>query len=213
MEFIDGHPVVDCRVRFRLRTTVDDEHVGAVRDGDTIIWVVRALCLPPQYYPLSKDAEERYKLAIQDVDVAVPLTGESRQAAIAFLDGSRDQLTLPFDQESIAPSESGELAELRLLLDELGGVYDDETLADAVRRLTAPPQDTEPADAEDIADENYVAALALATAVLHEPEDEPEAAQHPINAPEHDVEIVGSIYRGGRSKLVDLLDEKFGDPH
>jgi hypothetical protein len=214
VEFIDGHPVTDCRVRFRLRAIVEAEHADAVRDGDVIIWVVRARCLPPQYFEVTKDSDERYKLAIQDVEDAVPLTGESRAAAIAFLDGGRDQLTLPFDAPD-EPIESSEVAELRLLLDDLGGIGDGETLADAVARLThlderAPTGAERHLDSR-LSDDEYAAAYARATAVLHT-DDDPAGGARPTEPPvDGDVEVIGSIYRGGRSELAALLNEKFGD--
>lgn len=208
MEFIDNHPVIDCRVRFRLRTTVDDEHTSAVRDGETIIWIVRARCLPPQYFEVTRDSDERYKLCIQDVEDAVPLSSESRQAAVAFLDGGRDQLMLPFGEIVTTPledSEGNEVSDLRLLLDDFGGIHDGETLADAVYRLINNAMSA----AQTAAPQNH--------SLVHQLSAVPRAAgdPEPIGPTEPpvdgDIEVVGSIYPRGHSPLAALLEEKFGE--
>jgi hypothetical protein len=215
MELIDGHPVVEHQIRFRLRTIIDERYAEQIRDGEAMVWLVRALCKPPQYYPLGKEADERYKLAVQDVQTAAPLTGESRVGALAYLDGAGDQLVLPFD------GDDDEVAELRTLLSDIGELREGERLADAFRRVTQtskgvaselPP--SEPAD-EEIDDTQYRAELDRALAVLQEDEEPVPASSAPLATvlPDGgDVEVVGSIYRGRRSDLNDLLLSKFGEP-
>lgn len=197
VELIDGHPVVEQQIRFRLRTIVDERYSSQIRDGETMVWVVRALCKPPQYYPLAKEADERYRLAVQDVEAAAPLAGEARASALAYIDGAGDQLVLPFNGED-------ELEELRSHLSDIGELHEGERLVDAFRRLTpgsvvieeppraeVPPERVEPrSDAEPPAP--YV----------------PPAIALPDSG---DVEVVGSIYRRGRSELSDLIDSKFGE--
>jgi hypothetical protein len=75
MEFIDDHPVVAHRVRFRGRADITDDQANLVRDNNTMVWLVRARCLPPQYHPISADGDERYRFNIQDIEGAIPLDG------------------------------------------------------------------------------------------------------------------------------------------
>jgi hypothetical protein len=231
VELIDGHPVMEQQIRFRLRTIVDERYADQIRDGETMVWIVRALCKPPQYYPLGKEADERYKLAVQDVESAAPLDGEARISALAYLDGGGDQLVLPFHGED-------ELTELRAHLSAIGELRDGERLIDTFRRLAPgtivieePPHADVPPERpgehvnrtgaeryldERLDDEEYAGAYARAGAVLRGAElpEPPQPHLLPASAaPDHDdVEVVGSIYRGGRSALTDLLDTKFGEP-
>lgn len=214
MELIDGHPVVEHQIRFRLRTIIDERFADQIRDGETMVWVVRALCKPPQYYPLGKEADERYKLAVQDVEAAAPLADEARASAIEYLDGASDQLVLPFHGED-------ELTELRDHLAAIGELRDEERLIDTFRRLTPgtivieePPQaEVPPERPGQLVDDEYTAAVARATAVLRDPEPPQPHLLPPVALPDGgDVEVVGSIYRGGRSDLSELLQTKFGEP-
>lgn len=222
MELIDGHPVVEHQIRFRLRTIIDERFADQVRDGETMVWVVRALCKPPQYYPLGKEADERYKLAVQDVEAAAPLAGEARTSAIEYLDGASDQLVLPFHGED-------EATELRGHLADIGELRDGERLVDAVRRLTSAPNAViveelgnhtpqQPNEGEgkppgQLEDDEYAAAVARATAVLRDAEPPQPHVLPPAALPDgEDVEVVGSIYRRGRSDLSELLQNKFGEP-
>lgn len=226
MELIDGHPVMEHQIRFRLRTIIDERYADQIRDGETMAWVVRALCKPPQYYPLGKEADERYKLAVQDVQAAAPLAGEARASALAYLDGASDQLVLPFN------GEDDELAELRDHLSGIGELRDDERLVDTFRRLTpgtivieeppraeVPPErpsEREPTGAERylegrLDDEEYAAAYERATAVLRDAEPPQPHLLPRVSVDGGDVEVIGSIYRGGRSSLSDLLDANFGE--
>jgi len=211
VELIDGHPVMEHQIRFRLRATVDEHYAGEIRDGETMVWLVQALCKPPQYYPLGKDADERYKLAVQDVQAAAPLVGEGRASALAYLDGAGDQLVLPFHGED-------EATELRAYLATIGELNDDERLIDAFHRLTTPSTvvvEQEPAaDAvpPEVAAER-AAVMERAMAVLRDPEPpQPHSLPAPAAPDRSDVEVVGSIYRGRRSELSDLLNTKFGEP-
>lgn len=122
MEFIDGNPVVAHRARFQNQFPVHDEDEAAVRDGETVVWIVRARCLPPQYFPASKDGLDRYRLSIQKVEEAVPLGPDLRDQALAYLSGGLDQtylsprpegfeLRLPF--EGFGEPVSDDIAPLR----------------------------------------------------------------------------------------------------
>jgi hypothetical protein len=213
------------QIRFRLRTTIDERYADQVRDGEVMAWIVRALCKPPQYYPLGKEADERYKLAVQDVAAAAPLVGEARASALEYLDGAGDQLVLPFHGED-------ELTELRDHLSAIGELHEGERLVDVFRRLTPgtivveepprpecpPTQPSEPTAAERylegrLDDDEYAAAYERATAVLRDPEPPQPHVLPPSTLPDgEDVEVVGSIYRRGRSDLTDLLHSKFGEP-
>lgn len=86
MEHIDGHPVVNHKVRFTDRTDISDADAKAVRDGDTVIWIVQARCQPPSYHPTGKDSFDRYRFNIQKVERAAVLTGIQAEAAVAYLD-------------------------------------------------------------------------------------------------------------------------------
>lgn len=221
MELIDGHPVVEHQIRFRLRTVVDERFADQMRDGETMAWIVKARCTPPQYYPLGKEGDERYKLAVQDVQGAAPLLGEMRDKALVYVDEGHEQLMLPFYGED-------QVAELRSHLDDIGELREGERLIDTFRRLTGtpaappPPEVHEPTGTEDHLDERltdpeYATAVERATAVLREPDELASVSPgvgHSIVLPdEADVEVVGSIYRGGRSDLSRLLEDQFGEHH
>jgi hypothetical protein len=193
VEFIDGHPVCAHQVRFRLRATVDEADAPLIRDGAIMVWLVRTHCQPPAYLPLSRDADERCKLAVQDVEAVVPLTGALRSDALDYIAGGGNQSTLPFES---ARDDTGELGELRHLLAEVGELRDGERVVDAVQRLFfVPVTDTEPQRPEPQRPA--------------EPSPPAErAAVVSIPSPT-DVEVVGSIYRGRRSDLSDLLAKEF----
>jgi hypothetical protein len=225
MELIDGHPVVEHQVRFRLRTTVDERYAEQIRDGETMVWIVRALCKPPQYYPLGKEADERYKLAVQDVEAAAPLSGEAVAGALAYLDGAGDQLVLPFGND-----DDDEVTELRSLLSDIGELREGERLADTFRRvaqasiqvpfikLTAespPEKGVAPAQPPpEMTDEEYRAGLDRVREILNDDPEPAAASPRTTVLPDGgDVEVVGSIYRGRRSSdLSDLLMSQFGEP-
>lgn len=146
MEFIDGHPVTETRVRFRQRATVAENQTSVVRDGDLLVWLVKARCRPPQYYPTGRDEEERYKLAIQDVEEVAPLDGALRESAIVYLDHGHDQgyiatedqlpLDLAFGAPRVSPNGFVDPAEVMELRELLGGLTKaGERLAETVRRL------------------------------------------------------------------------------
>lgn len=148
MEFIDDHPVVAHRVRFRNRVDVAEAHGNLVKDDMVVMWLVRTRCEPPQYHPVTKDAEERYRFNIQAVEAAVPLAAQNRDEAIAYLEHGGLQgyldLNVPrFRQEPLIEDESApsiaerQLAQLADHLHQLGEFREDETPVDAVARLLA----------------------------------------------------------------------------
>lgn len=108
-----------------------------------MVWLVKARCLPPQYHPTAKGAEERYRFNIQEVTTVTPLSGTMREEAIAYMDHGIDQSfcsesrefapRFPF-QDGFAPcaQEAHELAEY---LHEIGELQENETLTSALRRL------------------------------------------------------------------------------
>lgn len=211
MEFIDGHAVIAHQVRFRLRTDISERYVDAVRDGDTIVWLVRSRCLPPQYFPTAKDSDDRYKLAVQDVENAVPLTGAQREAALSYLDHGSDQLLLPFDP----PQPNDEIAELHAWLADIGDLREGESVLQTFQRLFAARPETKEAPEQNVLpDSDYLAAVERATAVLREGEPAAPVAVEPDPFPTNDVEVVGSIYRDGRrSNLSDDLTRQFEGMH
>lgn len=144
MEHIDGHPVVSHRVRFQKRTEITERQADMVKDGDTVVWLVKATCLPPQYHAIGKEAEDRYRFNIQDVTDAMPLSGDLREQAIAYMDHGLDQsyFSVLHGLEPRLPFESGFgvsaqaiVDELLELLDEIGELHEGEALSGAVRRL------------------------------------------------------------------------------
>jgi hypothetical protein len=159
VEFIDDHPVVTHRVRFRNRVDVAETHSGLVKDDMVVIWLVRTRCEPPQYHPVTKDSEERYRFNIQAVEDALPLAGVLRDQGIAYLEhgGLQGYLDLDvprfrqeeiFDANDYGPSPAEhQLAQLAEYLNDIGEFRDDETPVEAVRRLidTRREPDTEPA--------------------------------------------------------------------
>lgn len=86
IELIDGNPVVSHVVRFKDRTTISERDAQAVKDGAVVVWIVRTVCEPPSYHPMTKDSDERYRFNIQDVKAAAVLHGELREGALAYLD-------------------------------------------------------------------------------------------------------------------------------
>lgn len=186
MEFIDEKPVVAHVIRFRNRAAITETSARLVRDGDTVVWLVRARCQPPSYGPAAGDENDRCRLNVQVVEEAIPLDGAEREAALALLDhgnhqgyldfGGRHDDPALFDATDFGPGAPAELHRLRgLLADEL---RDGESVVDAVQRLlnTTPPTETPPP---------------------------------PRPLPEHDgVEVVGSVPRSAETQR--YLDEAFG---
>lgn len=202
MEFIDDHPVVAHRVRFRNRVEIKEDHSGLVRDDKVVVWLVRARCEPPQYHPVTRDAEERYRFNIQAVEEALPLAGVVRQEAIAYLQHGGDQgildLSVPrFRQEAaFDPDEYGpgaaeyQIAQLARYLHEIGELHEDETPVEAVRRLVE--RRVEP------------------------PVDESLFAP-PVEVPfdlklDGEVEVIGSVYGDRRPASQAIIEEAFGRP-
>lgn len=97
MEFIDDHPVVSHRIRFKNRIDIDEDQARHVKDDRTIVWLVRARCLPPQYHPITADSDERYRINVQAVTEALPLDGEALAQAVAYLDHGGTQGTFNLD--------------------------------------------------------------------------------------------------------------------
>lgn len=137
MENIDGRPVVSHRVRFRDRAVVPERYRDLVRDGERIVWLVRATCKPPSYHVI--DDADRYRLNIQVVEDAIPLDGTDRETAIALLDHDGTAQGLFVDVPAYRGEEKSAqetLDELRTWLDGLGASRDDETLLATIQRLT-----------------------------------------------------------------------------
>lgn len=147
MEFIDDHPVVAHRVRFRNRVDVSEANSALVKDDMVVVWLMRTRCEPPQYHPVTRDAEERYRFNIQAVEDAVPLAGQLRDQGLAYIEHGGLQGYLDFNvprfrQEEIfdandyGPSAAEhQLAQLAEYLNEIGEFHEDETAVDAVRRV------------------------------------------------------------------------------
>lgn len=204
MEFIDDHPVVSHRVRFRNRVEIADDQAGLVKDDMTVAWLVRTRCLPPQYHPVNGEDEERYRFNIQAVQHAVPLAGVMRDQALAYLEHGGHQgyvdFGVPrfkqdpmFDAEEFgADAAAHQLARLAEYLHEIGEFREDETALDAVRRLLerrfSPIDHDEP--------------VALG---------EREPFPVPLGLDTGEVEVVGSIYpNGNRPASRTLIEDWFG---
>jgi hypothetical protein len=197
MEFIDSHPVTSHRIRFQGRTEISELDAAHVKDGNTMAWLVRAKCQPPQYYPTVRDSEDRYRFNIQSVEMAMPLVGEARDAALIRLNRGQPELwqeatpeieaalPVPVDAE-----EHLEVVALRDYLAELGELHEGERLVNAVRRLI----ERRPAMAQRIEDPAFAEAAAR-----------PRAYE-----PDSDVEVVGTLYRPGRKSDLQSLLDQFG---
>lgn len=99
MEYIDGHPVVQHRVRFTQRAEISEPDAEHVKDGATIVWVVQAVCQPPSYHPAAKSSEDRYRFNVQRVERAAVLVGDAAEQALAYLaDPSQTQGYLRFTE-------------------------------------------------------------------------------------------------------------------
>lgn len=193
MECIDGHPVVNHRVRFRGRADITEDDAQSVRDGQTVIWLVRSRCRPPQYHPVTADSDDRYRFNEQDVEVVIPLAGETRNQALAYLDHhGTAQGYLSFDiprhpsldleQTRADLGLDRDLDDALAYLDAHNARRPGETLVDVLRRLL-------------------------------EPEPEPGPVPLPLPPPGDGVEVVGSVYRNGHPGATQaILEEQFGRP-
>lgn len=196
MEFIDDHPVTSHRVRFQGRAEITEIDAGHVKDGNVMAWLVRTRCQPPQYHPLARDADDRYRFNIQAVETAMPLTGSARDAALIRLNRGQPQLWDIEDQPDATLEDPDDLhrevAALRDYLAELGELHEGERLVNAVTRVVEQRSGT-------VMGVGRVEDPAFAM-----------AAQR-VSDPDSDVEVVGSIYRNDRkSDLQALLNEQFG---
>jgi hypothetical protein len=200
VEFIDDHPVVAHRVRFRNRVEIGEDRAGLVKDDMIVVWLVRSRCEPPQYHPVTKDAEERYRFNIQAVEQAVPLDGAVRDQALVYLEHGIDQSYLDFgaprfrQEEIFDPNEYGpgaaeyQIAQLARYLHDIGELREEETPVEAVRRLMERRAET-PVQEES---------LPFA----------PEPRSVPLGPGE--VEVLGSIYGDRRPASQALIEEAFG---
>lgn len=199
MEFIDEHPVVAHRVRFRNRVDVSEAHADLVKDDMVVVWIMRTRCEPPQYHPVTKDAEERYRFNIQAVEAATPLAGALRDQALAYLETGADQgyldLNVPrfrqeeiFDADEYGPSAAQhQLNQLAEYLSGIGQFQEGETPLEMIRRLLGP-------DVSDVPPQRL--------------------DEHPMFSPPEplglgEVEIVGSIYGDRRPASRDLIEGAF----
>jgi hypothetical protein len=189
MECIDDHPVVSHRVRFRGRADITETQAPLVRDGHTVIWLVRARCCPPQYHPVTADSDDRYRFNIQDVEVVVPLDGDTRNQALAYLDHhGTAQGYLSFDVPRHPDALSLEQIEADLSLDR--------DLDDALAFLEA--------------HNARRAGESLLDVLRRLLEPEPAAEPAPASSGEG-VEVVGSVYRSGHPGATQaILEEQFG---
>jgi hypothetical protein len=196
VEFIDDHPVVAHRVRFRNRVDVAEAHSDLVKDDMVVVWLMRTRCEPPQYHPVTKDAEERYRFNIQNVQGAVPLEGQLRDQALAYIEHGNAQgyldLEVPKHPEALFdPSEYGpgaaenQIAEFTKYLDEIGELRDDETPVEALRRIVEGDQGAE----------------------RHEL---PPQIELPLSP--GDVETLGSIYGDHPPPSRAIIEQAFGAP-
>jgi hypothetical protein len=186
MEFIDEKPVVAHAVRFRNRITITETDARLVRDGNVVVWLIRAHCGPPSYGPVAgDDDDDRCRLNVQVVEGALPLDGVEREAALAYLDlgfdvPRHDDPSL-FDANDFGPGASAELHRLRTLLSDFGELRHGEGPVEAVQRLLTVP----------------VAPPA------------PASPTPPLPLPDHDgIEVVGSVPRSAETQR--YLDEAFG---
>lgn len=200
MEFIDDHPVVAHRVRFTRRADIDESQAGHVRDGQSIVWLVRAECLPPSYHPISRGSDDRYRFNVQRVESAIPLQGESLDSAAAYLDHQDlDQGYLNFGRPRYPDNEPGsQLDELVAYLHELGAYREDDTPLSAVQRLVEQRR-PEPTGTLPVLFPSSVPEPVMEVY----PEDPLASDGH------NEIEVVGSIYRNGASKTQSILEEAF----
>lgn len=190
MEYIDDRPVVEHQVRFRNRVPVTETDAPLVRDGNTVVWLLRARSSPPLYTSPSPGSEERVRVNVQIVEDAVPLAGSAGESATAYLDwrldGDTPEGASLFDPAHFGPGVHGDLYRLRRLLEDRGHLRDDEDPVDTVARL-------------------------LSAAVPANEHPQPIAGSPVTAPPEPDgVEVVGTIHRGATTQR--YLDEAFGTP-
>lgn len=193
MECIDDHPVVNHRIRFRGRADITEDQAPLVRDGQTVIWLVRARCRPPQYHPVTADSDDRYRFNIQDVEAVVPLDGETRNQALAYLDHHgtaqgylsfnvpRHPDALDLEQIEADLGLDRDLDDALAYLEARNARQAGESLVDVLRRLLEPP---------------------------------PAAEAEPASARLGEgVEVIGSVYGPGNSGATRaILEEQFGRP-
>lgn len=152
MECIDDHPVVNHRIRFRGRADITEDQAPLVRDGHTVIWLVRTRCRPPQYHPVTADSDDRYRFNIQDVEAVVPLDGETRNQALAFLDHhgiAQGYLSLEVPRHPEMPLEPDldldrDLSDALAFLEARNARRAGETLLDVLTRLLGPAAEPVP---------------------------------------------------------------------
>lgn len=200
MEFIDDHPVVSHQVSFKNRAEITDQQAKQVKDDMVVAWLVRTRCQPPSYHPVGRDSGERYRFNVQKVEDAVPLDGDLRAQALAYLEHGPDQGYVDFGNPRFQQDElfdgGGDrdskqvLSEIAEVLHRAGVLDESVALVENVGRLVGNRQ---------------------------VPPPRPEASEPvehgplvPVGAGE--VERVGSIYRNGRRPAsLDVLREAFGD--
>lgn len=216
MELIDGNPVIYHRVRFTKRVEIDERYTDELRDGSIVMWLVRARCQPPSYHPVTRkdDDLDRYRLNVQDLEEAIPLTGALRESAIVHMEHGEDQSYLAFQNPSYDaagthdPREVSAQARLDILrfhLTEVGVIHDGEDPVDAAMRLLkalpSPDEIREYPESEESwpVDPKTGESLGAAFDDVEDHDDWRDATT-----------VVGSIYRGGKSKTQTVLEEQFG---
>lgn len=189
MEFIDGHAVTRYSVRFRNRSEITEAEADVVKDGNIICWLVRARCQPPAYTPVAKDEEDRLRLSVQDVQTAVPLTGNLRDSALTYLEHGADQLYVTETGEAAFPfnewlDKPADIQRLVLFLQERGLLGDEDPIDTVIGLLADLPLPAERRATTAGLDE-LPNTVDVPSAYLNDPTD----------MPGNEVEVVGSIYR------------------
>lgn len=181
MEYIDDHPVVSYQIRFKNRADISEADAAHLKDGNLVVWLVRTVCEPPSYQTTTKDSPDRRRFNVQAVEEAVPLEGELRSQAVAYLEHGGDQGFINFDVPQYPEDVGNELAEIRALLAERDVLQSGESPVDCLRRVLPTPVFA-------LQDRNDVA---------------------PLGSDDPSVEVVGSIYPGGKSRDRQLIEEMF----
>lgn len=203
MEFIDDHPVVAHRVRFRNRVDIAETHGELVKDDMTVLWLVRTRCEPPQYHPITKDADERYRFNIQAVEDAIPLAGQIRDQGMAYLEHRglqgyldfnvpRFRQELLFEGEPAPTTAERQLAQLAEYLHEIGEFREDETATDAVTRL--------------------LSRRGTPVAVGEPTPGTPDLVSQSLGLAPGEVEVLGSVYGDHPPASRAIIEDAFGRP-